>query len=761
VHYCCCHSNYHPGGLFVLSLIPNHHHLGTTNTKVSTSPPTTSSRLVMKPLLFRRSFVRPLLAAGTSDQDDNESDYESESTSQKTYLMSKLTIPELKEKLRQYQLPVSGKKQVLIDRLLAHYIEDDDDGTTVISNDVDDLSEINVQRQGETEEILSFEELGIDSAILPSIRAQPGWDVPTPVQQLAIPKLLLLDRTMIDESSSSSSPPDAFWCEAPTGSGKTAAYAIPLLQNLLLRRKEQRRQDLSSSATAMNGKKKEKERISALVLCPTRELAVQIGTVIEQLARNISWKSAGTGTSSAVRKKNSSNDNADRRINTMVLHGGVPYEPQLAQLADYARTGQTLDILVATPGRLVDILTHYAEEGGDMNARDAAMERRLLLALDTYGDDVSLEQLQSLGLDTISSDTENSDDGRSSIVHLLDGLQYIVLDEADRLLGGSFQSELDALLDLMPNSVDDQNDDGATTTNEVPAVWMFSATFPKAIEPRLDRVLRRLGATKSPVRVQCSNSDRRLEEDIPVSSSLKKKLEKSTTVTSAPNFQQVGPASTIQLRTIRLEKPARTQALRKLLEEDYKEEWDRVLVFVATRYASEHVSRKLRRAGINSSELHGKLDQDARLRRLDDLKKGKIRVLLSTDVASRGIDISGLAAVVNYDLPRSTADFVHRIGRTGRAGKEGLAVTFVTPSDEAHMDLIEQRHLARPTEREVLSGFEPNEDRWRIAAEGSRISSPDVVHSPKGLVHDRMFGGIKGRRKSKKDRLREAEARAA
>jgi superfamily II DNA/RNA helicase len=613
--------------------------------------------------------------------------------------------------------------------------------------------------------------------ILPSIRAQSGWDVPTPVQQLAIPKLLLSESATPDPtgddygqeeempSKTAVAAPDAFWCEAPTGSGKTAAYAIPLLQNLLLRRKEQRRQEvLAASAggrgrsTTATSKNIKKERISALVLCPTRELAVQIGTVIEQLARNVSWKSA-----SASKKKNTNNNNNNddsRRINTMVLHGGVPYEPQLAQLADYARTGQTLDVLVATPGRLVDVLTYYADEGGDTIARDAAMERRLLQALDAHGDDVSLEQLQTMGLDTISSANDDSDDGRGSLASLLDGLQYVVWDEADRLLGGGFQAELDQLMDLMPNA-DNHDESSARGKIEVPAVWMFSATFPKSIEPRLDQVLRRLGATKSPVRVQCSNSDRRLEGDNPVSSSLQKKLERSTTVTSAPNFQQTGPASTIQLRTFRLEKPARTQALRKLLEEEYKDEWDRVLVFVATRYAAEHVSQKLRRAGIKCSELHGKLDQDARTRRLDDLKRGKIRVLLSTDVASRGIDISGLAAVVNYDLPRSSADFVHRIGRTGRAGKEGMAVTFVTPSDEAHMDLIEQRHLARPTEREVLSGFEPNEERWNIQAEGSKISSPGVVHSQKGLVYDKMVGGVKGRRKSKKDRLREAAARAA
>jgi superfamily II DNA/RNA helicase len=485
-----------------------------------------------------------------------------------------------------------------------------------------------------------------------------------------------------------------------------------------------------------------KERIAALVLVPTRELACQIGAVLEHLASNLSFQ--------GMNKKKSGN-NHHNRLSTMVLHGGVPYEAQISKLADFARYGETLDVLVATPGRLVDVLTYYAEKEGDSSASDAAMERRLLQAMEKYGEDsLSLDQLQTLGLDQISS---QKDDGRSQLINLLEGLQYLVLDEADRLLGKGFEEDLDSLMELLPKRGGNEKENG------VPAIWLFSATFPKAIEPRLDYVLKRLGATKAPVKVQCSNSDRLVGDT--VSSTLQKKLERTTTVTSASMIQQVGPASTIQLRTIRLEKPARTQALRKLLEDDYKDEWDRVLVFVATRYASEHVSRKLRRAGIKSNELHGKLDQEARLRRLDDLKKGKIRVLLCTDVASRGIDISGLAAVVNYDLPRSTSDFVHRIGRTGRAGKQGIAVSFVTPADEAHMDLIEQRHLAHSTTREVLEGFEPNEDRWSIQAEGSRISTPGTMHSSKGLVHDRMVGGVKGRRKSKKDRLREAAARAA
>jgi len=550
----------------------------------------------------------------------------------------------------------------------------------------------------------SFSDLGINSSVLDAIWARPDWVHPTPVQQLAIPRLL--------EGDDSS---DAFWCEAPTGSGKTLTYLIPLIQNILGKRKQ------------------EKERVTAMILCPTRELCVQINDVLDQMVHDIPQQ---------------------RKLTTMILHGGVRLAPQIERLSDCAQYQTTIDIMVATPGRLIDVITSYAQEGGNSNAaNDAAMKRRLLQAFgDEPDDDVSLEKLQELGLDRISSekDDDNDDDfdssdGRSELINVLNGLQYLVLDEADKILGNGFRAELDSVLELVSSK---------------PKTWLFSATLPKSIEPRLDKVLSSIGATNSPVRLVCANSDRKLSKDVPVSSSLKKKLDHSSTVSSASEYQQVGSASTINLRTIRMEKTARTQALLKLLQDDYKNDWDRVLVFVATRYASEHVSRKLRRAGISSNELHGKLDQDVRLRRLDDLKKGKIRVLVCTDVASRGIDISSLPAVVNYDLPRSTSDFVHRIGRTGRAGKYGMAVSFVTPSVEGHMDLIERRHLEIPSEREVLPGFEPNEDRWKVEAEGTKINVSGVQHSSKGLVHDKMFGGIKGRRKSKKDKIREDAARA-
>lgn len=160
-----------------------------------------------------------------------------------------------------------------------------------------------------------------------------------------------------------------------------------------------------------------------------------------------------------------------------------------------------------------------------------------------------------------------------------------------------------------------------------------------------------------------------------------------------------------------------------------------MLVFVATKYATEHVADKLRRAGLKADALHGELSQSARLGALADFKAAKTQVLVATDVAARGLDIVDLPAVVNFDLPRSPIDYTHRIGRTGRAGERGVAVSFVSAETHAHFRLIEKRQrLALP--REQIAGFEPMEIQVPAAAAGT--------------------GGIKGKRKSKKDRLREA-----
>jgi acetylornithine deacetylase/succinyl-diaminopimelate desuccinylase-like protein len=176
-----------------------------------------------------------------------------------------------------------------------------------------------------------------------------------------------------------------------------------------------------------------------------------------------------------------------------------------------------------------------------------------------------------------------------------------------------------------------------------------------------------------------------------------------------------------------------TGDLRFLTEEN---KWTRVLVFVATKYATEHVADKLRRAGLDATALHGELSQGARTQALADFKAGRVRLLIATDLAARGLDIEELPVVVNYDLPRSAVDYVHRIGRTGRAGARGVAVSFVSAETHAHFHLIEKRN-ARGILREQIDGFEPVE------------IAPPVPVVPGG-------GGVKGKRKSKKDKLREA-----
>jgi superfamily II DNA/RNA helicase len=174
--------------------------------------------------------------------------------------------------------------------------------------------------------------------------------------------------------------------------------------------------------------------------------------------------------------------------------------------------------------------------------------------------------------------------------------------------------------------------------------------------------------------------------------------------------------------------------LRHLLQEHG---WSRVLVFVDSKHAADHVAVKLQRAGLSAAALHGDMSQGRRTQVLADFKDQQLQILVATDLAARGIDITDLAAVVNYDLPRSPADYLHRIGRTGRAGHSGVALSFVDGTTAPHFGLIERRHRFSLT-REVVPGFEPS----------------DVALPP-----SHPHGGVKGKRKSKKDKLREAAAR--
>ena len=257
----------------------------------------------------------------------------------------------------------------------------------------------------------------------------------------------------------------------------------------------------------------------------------------------------------------------------------------------------------------------------------------------------------------------------------------LVLDEADRMLDLGFADELARVLDLLPKRR--QN-------------LLFSATFPDAVRELAGQLLH------EPIVIE---------------------------IESAPAEMPV-----IEQRAIEVDAAQRTPLLRHLIK---SEGWKRVLIFVAKQYTAEHVADKLRRFGISAVAFHGELSQGGRTQALADFKSAHIHVLVATDLAARGLDIVQLPVVVNYDLPRSAVDYTHRIGRTGRAGESGVAVSFITAESHAHFCLIEKRHQLSLA-REQIPGFEP--------MDLAPLPSPST-------------GGIKGRRKSKKDKLREAAAR--
>ncbi|RYF45093.1 MAG: DEAD/DEAH box helicase, partial [Comamonadaceae bacterium] len=262
-------------------------------------------------------------------------------------------------------------------------------------------------------------------------------------------------------------------------------------------------------------------------------------------------------------------------------------------------------------------------------------------------------------------------------------VETLVLDEADRLFDLGFAEELGKILALLP--AERQN-------------LLFSATFPPEIHALADQLLR------SPTRVE---------------------------VQGAPEAEP-----DIVQRAIEVDANRRTQLLRHLIKES---KWERVLVFVATQHAAQTVAEKLYKNGIYAVPFHGDIAQGTRTDILAQFKESRWDVVVATDLAARGLDIADLPVVVNYDLPRSTVDYTHRIGRTGRAGQSGLAISFVTAQTEAHFRLIEKRQGLSLT-RERIAGFEPTE----------------VAEPAAGPAN----GGVKGKRPSKKDKLRAAAKRS-
>ncbi len=262
----------------------------------------------------------------------------------------------------------------------------------------------------------------------------------------------------------------------------------------------------------------------------------------------------------------------------------------------------------------------------------------------------------------------------------LSTLEFFVLDEADKMLDLGFSDELDEILKELPENR--QN-------------LLFSATYPQKMLDIASKI------TTSAVKVE-------QEEEAPT-------VEK------------------IKQRAIRVNSENRGPLLRHLIQSN---DWPLVLVFMANKRASDNIAVKFRKHGIEAESFHGDLIQEERVETLEDFKAKKINVLFATDIAARGLHIDDITCVINFDLPRATADYVHRIGRTGRAGKDGLAISFITNENSEHFKLIEKR-CKISLEKEVLEGFEP---------------------TGKAPMKQKGAQPVKGKRKSKKDKLREAQA---
>lgn len=363
---------------------------------------------------------------------------------------------------------------------------------------------------------MPFSTFGLSAPLLQALADQQFTEV-YPIQKAAIP-VVMAGKDLL--------------ALAPTGSGKTAAFVLPILEQL------QHRPPLRN------------RYIWALVLVPTRELAAQIEEVFKQLASKM-----------------------PHRPKTLAVYGGVSINPQMIQM-------RGVEILVATPGRLLDLVSNNA-----LN---------------------------------------------------LSEVEILVLDEADKILNLGFKEELDGIFKLLP----------ARRQN-----LLFSATLGDDVQVVMGKMLH------DPVRVEI-----KAEEGL-------------------------APAAIEQL-AYHTEPERKGPLLRYLI---HRGEWPQVLVFASSIRTADNVAEKLRKNGIDAAAFHGDKSQGARTEALRKFKAGQLRVLVATDLAARGIDIQYLPVVINYELPRSPQDYVHRIGRTGRADAEGQAISLICPEDIAHFKVIQKK----------------------------------------------------------------------
>ncbi|UBF24413.1 DEAD/DEAH box helicase [Kovacikia minuta CCNUW1] len=377
---------------------------------------------------------------------------------------------------------------------------------------------------------MTFQTLGLSTELLRAINDE-GYTTATPIQQQAIPAILQGH--------------DIF-ASAQTGTGKTAGFTLPLLQRL----------NLSSSRKGYRNPR-------ALILTPTRELAAQVGDSVKTYGKYLAPKSA-------------------------VIYGGVGFVPQVQALK------RGVDIVVATPGRLLDHITQKT---------------------------VDLSQIEIL-----------------------------VLDECDRMLDMGFIHDIRKLLVKLPASRQ---------------TLMFSATFSPAIRQLASTLL------KQPVHIE------------------------------------VAPRNTAAEQVEQIVHPVDRARKRELLSYLIGfNNWKQVLVFTRTKHGANRLAEQLAQDGLKTAAIHGNKTQAARTRALADFKQGKVRVLVATDVASRGLDIDQLPHVVNFELPNVPEDYVHRIGRTGRAGHVGQAISLVSQDENSLLKGIEQL-LNRNLTTDVISGYEP------------------------------------------------------
>jgi len=381
---------------------------------------------------------------------------------------------------------------------------------------------------------MSFSTLGLSDALLRAV-ADQGYATPTPIQRQAIPAVLTGGDVLAG---------------AQTGTGKTAGFVLPMLQQLSTR-----------PSPHTPGPRKP---LRALILTPTRELAAQVEASIKTYGRHL-------------------------KLTSMVLFGGVGLGPQTAQLK------RGIDILVATPGRLLD---HHGQGHVDFSR-----------------------------------------------------VEIFVLDEADRMLDMGFIHDVKRVIALLPKQR--QN-------------LLFSATFSAEIKALADKFLDRP----------------RIIEATP-------------------------PNSTVDIIAQRVHPVNREDKSKLLAWLVGHHQWRQVLVFTRTKHGADKLVKSLHADGIGAVALHGNKSQNARTRALADFKAGAVEVMVATDIAARGIDIDQLPHVVNYDLPNVPEDYIHRIGRTGRAGNDGEAISLVCVDEHVFLRDIE-RLIKRPVPKQVIPGFEPD-----------------------------------------------------